>query len=138
MINYSTSSLLYNEIESFSFPNQYLVLLLVILVVIFIVIMSSSVWIPSSYNHYTFVELMISLGSLAILVLIIGPSLTLPFESELIMVPSPIPSTIAYQRMRSFDLALTNLRHIFDVNIIPCSLLSELRSGCCVWWSERA
>jgi len=128
MLHYCTSSLLYNEIEFLSFLNQYLVLLLVLLIVLFQVIYSSRVLIPCNVQAKdTFIESIITLWSLSILVMLISPSLILLFEEELIMVPSIALSTIGYQWIWSFDIAFANFRYVFDVSIIPCSLLQSYK-----------
>jgi hypothetical protein len=84
MISYFGSSLIFNEIEYFTFINLLLLSLFFFYIFLFFIIFNSSLLLNSIYYNDMYIELIITFISLIYVLLIISPGLLLFMDFDLI------------------------------------------------------
>jgi hypothetical protein len=97
MISHFGSSIIFNEIEYFSFINLLLLSLFFFYIFLFFIIFNSSLLLNSIYYNDSLVELTITFISLIYVILIISPGLLLFMDFDLISSSSFILYCTGYQ-----------------------------------------
>jgi len=129
MLSYFGSSLLFNEIEYFTFINLLLLSLFFFYICLFFIIFNSSLLLNSIYFNDLYIELIITFLSLIYVIIIISPGLLLFLDFDLITSSSFICYVTGFQWAWSYSLtfvsfsdAISNIS--FDQLLISSSLFN--------------
>jgi heme/copper-type cytochrome/quinol oxidase subunit 2 len=136
MLSSFYSSLLFNEIEYFTFINLLLVSLFLFYFFLFFFIYSSSLLLSSIYYNDVIIESLITFISLLYVLFIISPGLLLFLDFDLLSSPSFLVYVLGYQWAWSFSLFTpfsSSSSITFEQLILSSSLVSfSLNSSTCL------